>query len=139
MEEIFDAFRINLTPFAGLVNYARARSTDAARSYRQRCAVVTEDFGETAYAGDIALLHIDGNHALEAVRDDIAAWTARVRRGGWIVFDDYCWPFGDGPKVAADEFCLEHAHSLTAAFVAGGALFVQVGGDGFLQPGTVRV
>ena len=127
MAEVFDAFRINLAPFADMANYVRAGSADAARTYRHGRRVTTEDFGETVYTGEIALLHIDGNHALQAVRDDIAAWQPCVGRGGWIVFDDYCWPFGNGPKVAADEFCQECSRPLTAAFVAGGALFVEVG------------
>jgi hypothetical protein len=71
-------------------------------------------------------LHIDGNHALAAVRRDVAAWMPCVRAGGWIVFDDYCWPFGDGPKTAADEFLTESHVRVANAFVAGGALFVQL-------------
>lgn len=138
LEEIFEAFRINLFPFAGTVNYARARSIDAARSYRDRRSVVTEDFGATEFSGQIALLHIDGNHALQAVRGDIAAWLPFVRRGGWIVLDDYCWSFGDGPRTASDEFCREYAKNLRTAFVAGGALFVEVGGDLHAQLGGAQ-
>jgi len=108
------------------VNYLRMASVAAADVYRRRRRIRTEDFGETAYGGKIALLHIDGNHALAAVRADIAAWKPRVRAGGWIVFDDYCWPFGDGPKIAADEFCGEHADAIGVAFVTGGALFAQI-------------
>lgn len=124
--EIFDAFRINLAPYTGMANYARARSTDAARGFRQRPVATTEDFGETAYSGAIALLHIDGNHAEEAVREDIAQWQPLVRPGGWIVFDDYYWPFGDGPRLAADEFCRRHSQSVRTAFAAGGALFIEL-------------
>jgi hypothetical protein len=125
IDEIFEAFRINLAAFGGGVNYLRIPSIQAAAVYGRERRVTTEDFGETAYAGEIALLHIDGNHALEAVRGDIAAWKGFVRPGGWIVFDDYHWPFGDGPRIAADEFCREYSRDLGAAFVAGGALFVQ--------------
>jgi len=126
IEEVFAAFRINLAPFGGMVNYSRARSIDAASVYCAERCFTTEDFGRTTYSGQIALLHIDGNHALEAVRSDISAWQQFVIPGGWIVFDDYCWPFGDGPRIAADQFSLEFADNLEAAFVAGGALFVQV-------------
>jgi cephalosporin hydroxylase len=127
MDEIFEAFRMNLAPFHGLVNYSRTRSSDAASLYSSAHYFTTEDFGRTAYTGEIALLHIDGNHAIEAVREDIAQWRHFVRAGGWIVFDDYCWPFGDGPRIAADDFSLEFNRNLTAQFSAGGALFVQVG------------
>jgi hypothetical protein len=125
LEEIFEAFRINLAPFAGRANYSRALSKDASEIYaRERC-FTTEDFGRTDYVGAIALLHIDGNHALEAVRCDVHAWERFVRPGGWLIFDDYCWPFGDGPRIAADEFLLVSRGRVTAAFVAGGALFVK--------------
>ena len=127
MEEVFDAFRMNLALFNGLVNYSRTRSSEAASPYSSERCFTTEDFGRTAYAGEISLLHIDGNHALEAVRSDIFLWRRFVRPGGWIVFDDYCWPFGNGPRIAADEFTREFGGHLAAAFSAGGALFVQVG------------
>jgi hypothetical protein len=126
MDDIFEAFRMNLAPFQGLVNYSRSRSSDAASHYSDTHCFTTEDFGRTIYTGEIALLHIDGNHALEAVWQDISLWRHFVRTRGWIVFDDYCWPFGDGPRTAADEFCGMFRGSLAAQFVAGGALFVQL-------------
>lgn len=125
--EIFDAFCMNLAPFLGSVNYSRARSQEAAFAYAAEHCFSTEEFGFTAYTGEISLLHIDGNHAVEAVRQDISTWRQWVRADGWIVFDDYCWPFGDGPKVAADEFLRDFGAGLSAAFVAGGALFVRKG------------
>jgi hypothetical protein len=126
MDDIFEAFRMNLAPFQGLVNYSRSRSSDAAAIYRSAHCFTSEDFGRTKYTGQIALLHIDGNHALEAVWRDISLWRHFVGAGAWIVFDDYCWPFGDGPRTAADEFCGMFRGNLAAGFVAGGALFVQL-------------
>jgi hypothetical protein len=126
MDDIFEAFRMNLGPFQGTVNYSRSRSNEAASLYSSTPCFTTEDLGRTTYTGEIALLHIDGNHALEAVRRDISLWRPFVCAGGWIVFDDYCWAFGDGPKTAADEFCGMFRGSLAAEFVAGGALFVQL-------------
>jgi len=125
MEEIFEAFRINLAPFAGHLNYLRALSKDAAELYAAERCVMTEEFGRTKYAGEISLLHIDGNHALEAVRADVRGWTRFVRPGGWVVFDDYRWPFGNGPRTGADEFLCERRKYVTTAFVAGGALFAR--------------
>jgi hypothetical protein len=130
MDEIFEAFRMNLAPFAGGVNYSRMRSNDAASWYSAGHSFTTEDFGRTNYTGKIALLHIDGNHALEAVWKDISLWRHFVSKGGWIVFDDYCWPFGNGPRTAADEFCGMFRANLATGFVAGGALFVQLCGAG---------
>jgi hypothetical protein len=126
MAGAFEGFRINMSPFAGFVNYNRARSIDAASVYGARACFTTEDFGHTNYTGSISLLHIDGNHALDAVRSDIARWRKWVQPGGWIVFDDYCWSFGDGPRIAADEFCREFDGSLANGFVIDGSLFLQV-------------
>lgn len=125
MQEVFEAFCMNLMPFAGSVNYCRAPSADAARNYATEHCFSTEEFGFTAYTGEIALLHIDGNHAVDAVRRDIAVWRRWVRPGGWIVFDDYCWAFGDGPRIAADEYLRDFGAAVARAFVAGGALFVE--------------
>jgi hypothetical protein len=127
MDEIFEAFRINLALFAGQTNYCRESSKDAAEIYAAKRTFKTEDFGLTDYSGEIALLHIDGNHALDAVRSDIRAWQSFVRPGGWFVFDDYRWSFGKGVTIAADEFLNEAGDSLASAFVAGEALFVQTG------------
>src|SRR5271155_3866461 len=126
LDDIFEAFRMNLAPFRGTVNYSRLRSNETAPLYSRTPCFTTEDFGRTTYTGEIALLHIDGNHALEAVRRDISLWRPFVCAGGWIVFDDYCWPFGDGPRTAADEFRGMFRRSLGTGFVAGGALFVQL-------------
>ena len=129
MEEIFEAFRINLAPFAGHVNYSRTRSEDASRVYVTERCFTTEDFGRTEYAGEIALLHIDGNHAVEAVRSDMRAWKRFVRSPGWIVFDDYRWSFGNGVTLGADELLNEAQGSLATAFVAGETLFIQTGAE----------
>lgn len=41
--------------------------------------------------GSIDLLHIDGNHAEEVALKDVNEWTPKVKRGGWLVFDDINW------------------------------------------------
>ena len=47
--------------------------------------------------------------------------------GGWIVIDDYTWPFGDGPRRVGDEFLAANRDRISAAFVMGGALFIRSG------------
>jgi hypothetical protein len=71
-------------------------------------------------------LHIDGNHAYEAVKTDITAWERFVVDGGWIIFDDYNWPYGDGPRRVGDEFLEKNLAKISTAFVMGGALFIQL-------------
>lgn len=45
---------------------------------------------------------IDGEHAYEPVRDDIALWTPKVKPGGYLAGDDYILPWG-GVIQAVDE------------------------------------
>ena len=118
-------FEINLAPLAqGWLNYVRAPAHDVAPRYAPGFVAETEAFGVTEYEGRIALLHIDGNHAYESVDEDLRDWRGRVIPGGWIVFDDYVWPFGDGPRRVADEFLARE--TAETSFVAGGALFVRL-------------
>ena len=124
-EEAFNVFQINLLPYSGgSLNYLRMPSTDGARHYRAQREVLTPAFGKTNYSGRIALLHIDGNHSYENAKADVAAWSDLVVDGGWIVIDDYTWPFGDGPKRVGDEFMAANRERISAAFVMGGALFI---------------
>lgn len=126
-EEAFTVFQINLLPYgAHDINYLRMPSTEGAQHYRSHPEVETPSFGRTTYSGQIALLHIDGNHSYENAHADITAWSGLVMDGGWIVMDDYTWPFGDGPKRASDEFLAANLERITAAFVMGGALFIRL-------------
>ncbi len=121
-------FEVNVAPFAqGRLNYIHGLSTDAFAQYASGAPVQTETFGRTAYEGAIGLLHIDGNHEYEQVAADARAWTPRVKPGGFIVFDDYDWDWGDGPRRVADAFVRDNAARVRATFLVGGALFVQLG------------
>jgi hypothetical protein len=126
-DEALTVFQLNLLPYAGGdVNYLRLPSVEGAARYRENATVTTEVFGETTYSGQISILHIDGNHSYEAVRADVDAWTGLVMQGGWIIIDDYIWPYGDGPRQVGDSYLEKHADSLAAAFVMGSALFIQL-------------
>ena len=94
--------------------------------YRKERTVATDEFGETAFTGKISLLHIDGNHEESAVAADVNAWVDLVVEGGWIVFDDYKWAYGVGPKVIADRYLRTSAKGIDRAFFSGGALFVKL-------------
>jgi hypothetical protein len=126
-EEALRIFEINLAPLAqGQLNYIRARSVEGAARYRACRNVHTDAFGDTEFAGRVAVLHIDGNHSEPAVAADAAAWTPLVIPGGWIIFDDYEWAFGDGVKRVADAFVADNAHRIACAFQAGPSMFVQL-------------
>jgi len=127
-EEAHQVFLANLMPYSdGNINFLRLPSVEGAAEYRKHRTVQTDGFGTTAYKGSIAVLHIDGNHEHSAVAADTHAWADLVIDGGWIVFDDYKWPYGDGPKLAADGYLASGARSISSAFFSGGALFVRVG------------
>jgi hypothetical protein len=120
-------FEMNLAPIAGgALNYLREPSGEAVRRYVPGLVVESETFGRTAYEGSIGYLHIDGNHAYEHALIDARAWTPHVKPGGWIVFDDYVWSLGDGPRRVGDAFLADEAHRISLSFVIGTALFVRL-------------
>lgn len=127
VEEALTIFEMNLLPYsANHVNYLRMPSTDGAKHYREHRSATTASFGTTNYCGHIAILHIDGNHSYAAAKADIASWSGFVVDGGWIIVDDYIWPYGDGPQRAGDEFLAENKDRIDVAFVMGSALFIQL-------------
>jgi hypothetical protein len=52
-------------------------------------------------------IFIDGDHSYEAVSKDLPFWWKKLRKGGWLLGDDYasCHP---GTKKAVDEFALKN-------------------------------
>jgi hypothetical protein len=125
-DEFRCVFEINVAPFArGRLNYIHAPSLQGADVYEAKRAAQTEAFGATTYEGAIGILHIDGNHEYEHVLADTARWTPWVKPGGWIIFDDYQWDWGDGPARVADAFIARQRSAIRCAFVVGGAMFVQ--------------
>jgi hypothetical protein len=126
-DEALEVFQIGLLPFnMNHINYLRQPSVEAASTYRSGSPVVTEVFGTTEYSGRIAILHIDGNHAYESVKADVEAWCGMVVEGGWIILDDYVWPYGDGPRRVGDAFLNNARERISTAFVSGTALFIKL-------------
>lgn len=76
-------------------------------------------------SGRIALLHIDGNHDAPCAAEDVELWSPLVAPGGWVVIDDYCWRYGDGPKLAGDALLERWGDGVARAYVAGDCLFIQ--------------
>ncbi|MBV8679103.1 MAG: class I SAM-dependent methyltransferase [Aquitalea sp.] len=125
-EEALTIFQLNLLPYAhGAINFLRLPSIAAEEIYRTNPNISSHEFGETTFAGGISILHIDGNHSYRSARADIDAWAKHILPGGWIVFDDYIWPYGNGPQKAGDEFMMENLESIELAFVMGSALFIK--------------
>lgn len=57
--------------------------------------------------GSIDAIFIDGDHSYEAVSKDLPFWWKKLRKGGWLLGDDYasCHP---GTKQAVDEFTVKN-------------------------------
>ncbi len=126
-EEALTVFQIGLLPFnANHMNYLRMTSVEGATHYGSRQPISTKAFGTTEYTGKIAILHIDGNHAYEAVKTDVDSWGSFVVGGGWIIFDDYVWHYGNGPQKVGDAFLESNRFRVATAFVMGTALFIQL-------------
>lgn len=107
-------------------NYLRMTSAEAATLYATEREVRSAEFGAMQTTGAIAVLHLDGNHDEAAVAQDFALWGPHVLPGGWIIFDDYHWPHGDGPRRVADRAIADYGPRVSRHFVAGGAMFVQL-------------
>jgi hypothetical protein len=93
MDSIFDAvvrrFQVQIT--TGTIRVHRAASVDAGAAF-------SESYFDWIY--------IDGNHQYEFVRADLETYYPKVKKGGYLVGDDYGeagWWQG-GVKRAVDEF-----------------------------------
>lgn len=127
LDETLRVFEMNLLPYSkGDINYLRMPSIDGCHHYQTHKNATNSTFGSTDYSGKIAILHIDGNHKYEAAKADIEAWTPHVTAGGWVIIDDYVWPYGDGPQRAGDEYLAANFKNVSSAFVMGTALFIQL-------------
>lgn len=123
-ETVAQAFIINLLPIAaGHFNFLRLPATQALPLYESG-AISSNVFGSTAFSGQIALLHIDGNHDYLSVAADVANWVPKLAQGAWLVLDDYCWPHGNGPRRVGDEI-LASSGNISQSFVVDGALFIK--------------
>lgn len=124
-DAIATAFFANLQPIGfDCFNVIRRTSIEALPTY-EKGIVHSDQFGTTSYSGEIALLHIDGNHDYSVVCNDVELWGKHLSNGGWLVLDDYCWPHGGGPKKAGDILLQNNSAKIKNSFVIDGALFIQ--------------
>lgn len=93
---LFEEFTLNIAPVADFVNVIRSDTAAAADRFDD-CSV---DF-----------LYVDASHTYEGVIRDLRAWYPKVRTGGLIAGDDWC--FADrGVKRAVLDFLGEAATDL---------------------------
>nr|WP_316640664.1 class I SAM-dependent methyltransferase [uncultured Roseateles sp.] len=108
------------TDFAHL----RLPSRLAHEQYLARRSIHYPPFKPAHFSGEIAVLHIDGNHDYAAVRDDWSRWGQQLKAGAWVIFDDYVWAHGDGPRRLGDEVLRRNQGQISRTFVQDKALFV---------------
>jgi hypothetical protein len=126
LEDVFDLFLSNLSVLPpGTANYIRCTAVEAAERYRPGLCIDTPQFGRTSYSGEIAVLHIDGNHDLDAVLADCRLWVPKLRSGGWLILDDYVWAHGSGPHIVGDAIIDRYTPAIAQSFVCGKSLFVK--------------
>jgi predicted O-methyltransferase YrrM len=85
----------------------RARFADEIRAGRVEVIHSTSEAASGKFADQsLDWLYIDGNHNYEFVRKDLELYFPKVKRGGYIVCDDYHYAgkWNDGVTRAVDEF-----------------------------------
>lgn len=124
-ENIFQVF-LAIAVLVPNLGYIRDTSENAVETYKKACkqnSLYSEFVGEHTITGEIALLHIDGNHKYEEVMKDVKYWVPMVKSGGWVLLDDYVWAFGDGPQRVGDELLQKNMFDIM--FCLGDTLFLR--------------
>jgi Methyltransferase domain len=131
MGALFESFVISLLPLAGKndFNYLAMPSRQAYAVWSRYRHVTEPLFGEVRYCGAISVLHIDGNHDYDRVKQDCELWLPHLVSGGWLILDDYVWLHGDGPRRVGDALLESRAGNVQHAFVCGKALFIKLVAD----------
>lgn len=128
-EALSEGFFVNLAPFRAADHaHLRMPSEQAFAVYAKGGPVPAPDSATVHYSGGIAVLHVDGNHDYDAVRNDCDLWLDRLVPGAWLILDDYIWAHGDGPRRVGDEILGGYRKRIERAFVCGTALFVKLYG-----------
>lgn len=96
-ESLLERFLSNTKPFADRITFYKGLSQNVLPSLE------TEIFD---------MVFIDGDHSRDAVAIDARESLRLVKKGGYIVFDDYVWGYKEcpemSPKDAIDKFLEEH-------------------------------
>lgn len=77
-----------LTPVAPQVNLVGAKSAEGSKYFEDQ---------------SLDFVFLDADHSYEAVKADIAAWLPKLKPGGLLAGDDYCYPGITGVKQAVDD------------------------------------
>lgn len=81
---LYDVFLENIRPVAAFVNVIRDDSSAAAERFDD---------------GSVDFLYVDASHEYDGVLRDLAAWFPKVKEGGVIAGDDWCFADRQGYGV----------------------------------------
>lgn len=124
-------FVINMLPVGlGSFNYLRQESAKGYAIFSESRVIASHAFGRVVYQGKIAVIHIDGNHDYDKVKQDCDLWLPLMETNGWLILDDYLWIHGDGPHRVGDALLERCSHNIERSFVCGKALFIKFGSAG---------
>ena len=71
---LLQEFTKNIAPVKKYVNTRVGKSVDVAKTYHDE---------------SLDFIFVDGEHSLEAVKEDISSWLPKLKPGGWIAGDDF--------------------------------------------------
>lgn len=101
MDKLYEETRARLAPFGARADIWRNLSDEAATKIP---------------AESLDFAYIDAQHHYEAVKEDLALWWPKIKKGGLFAGHDYMdgsFSFGEfGVKSAVDEFVREHGLQL---------------------------
>jgi len=109
-ENVFEQFKFILRKYDGFASYLRMYFNDAAKHFAEK---------------SIDLLHIDGLHTYEAVREDYETWLPKMSDRGVILFHDInvherdfgVWKLWDELRDRHPVMEFRHSHGLGIAYV----------------------
>ncbi|WP_349656033.1 class I SAM-dependent methyltransferase [Xanthomonas sp. 10-10] len=107
--------------FLPLLDYHERNYADFSRLMRMRFEEAVEYFDD----GTVDVLHIDGLHTYEAVRNDFETWQAKLSRRAVVLFHDInvrergfgVWKYWDEMRVQYPSFAFTHTHGLGVLLV----------------------
>lgn len=132
---LIDPWAVRMDPNYDAAWYGKARGVDMEATYQQVCARFAAEIksGQVAIHrklsteamaefpdGALDYVYVDGDHAYEAVRQDLELSVHKVRTGGAICVDDHMvgkW-WGDGVVRAVNEVLGRYPTSLQMVFCA---------------------